>query len=111
MDAKLKTKWVAALRGGAFKQAKGMLKDFEGNYCCLGVLCKVAGLEIDESGDRVVGTDPRSAVAGYFPIYKLIGWKGGTDGRELSMRNDGSRQIGGRVWSFPEIADYIETNL
>lgn len=46
MDQELKAKWVEALRSGEYKQCKGTL--FDGvAYCCLGVLCKVAGRDGD----------------------------------------------------------------
>jgi hypothetical protein len=43
----LKSKWVAALRSGEFKQARGTLVDQdypEGpkSFCCLGVLCEIS---------------------------------------------------------------------
>lgn len=54
MDRRLKAKWLAALRSRKFKQGKGSLHQREFSetsdkiderFCCLGVLCKVAGLE------------------------------------------------------------------
>ena len=45
MDAKLKEKWVAALRSGKYKQGVGSLKrksdTGEEQFCCLGVLCDI----------------------------------------------------------------------
>jgi len=32
-----KTKWVAALRSGKYKQGKGALRHSDNTYCCLGV--------------------------------------------------------------------------
>jgi hypothetical protein len=43
MNPELKQKWLAALRSGEYKQARGYLKT-EFGYCCLGVLCDVSGL-------------------------------------------------------------------
>lgn len=37
MNHKTKRKWIAALRGGNYRQIRGILKD-EGRYCALGVL-------------------------------------------------------------------------
>lgn len=41
--------WIAALRSGKYKQGRAKLKQRdvagEQTYCCLGVLCEVAGLE------------------------------------------------------------------
>jgi len=53
MDAKLKAKWVKALRSGEFNQRRGALyrkerPGFEAGYCCLGVLAKVKGRSIDD---------------------------------------------------------------
>ena len=43
MDA-LKKAWVEALRSGKYKQGRLALYDKHNeSYCCLGVLCKVAG--------------------------------------------------------------------
>lgn len=42
MDANLKEKWVAALRSGDYEQCQSRF-EFNGGFCCLGVLCKVAG--------------------------------------------------------------------
>ena len=45
-------KWIAALRSGEFKQGKKRLRNLDtmGNktYCCLGVLCEIADIEIWE---------------------------------------------------------------
>jgi hypothetical protein len=50
VNAELKTKWIAALRSGTFKQACGTLMTdvaINGNaHCCLGVLCEVAGIPL-----------------------------------------------------------------
>jgi len=43
MDKKLKMKWVKALESGRYKQTRTVLTDNYG-YCCLGVLCRVAGV-------------------------------------------------------------------
>jgi len=48
MDAKLKAKWVEALRFGEYRQSTRQLRKLEADghvaYCCLGVLCEVAHL-------------------------------------------------------------------
>ncbi len=43
-------KWVAALRSGEYKQGKGCLENANGEFCCIGVLAKLAGV------DRTVST-------------------------------------------------------
>jgi hypothetical protein len=42
MDKKLKAKWIKALRSGRYKPTQGDLHA-DGRFCCLGVLCMVAG--------------------------------------------------------------------
>lgn len=45
MDAKIKARWIKALRSGKYKQGQGRLRQPtpDGDeYCCLGVLCELA---------------------------------------------------------------------
>ena len=95
MDAEIKRKWVEALRSGKYKQGRDQLQNGD-TYCCLGVLCVVAGLPIF-SGNS---TDPGNV--SYQGIYDL-GVHHLTCPKLWSM-NDSGRP-------FPEIADYIEANL
>lgn len=37
-------KWVKALRSGKYEQGRGLLKDSQGAFCCLGVACDISGL-------------------------------------------------------------------
>lgn len=53
-DRDLVVAWVAALRSGEYKQCRGQLeksphetKEGYTAQCCLGVLCRVAGVEFD----------------------------------------------------------------
>lgn len=46
MNKQLRDKWIKALRSGKYKQTTGVLKSGD-HYCCLGVLCKVAGKRIN----------------------------------------------------------------
>lgn len=41
MKREIAEKWIAALNGGEFKQAKEVLRDGTDKYCCLGVLCEL----------------------------------------------------------------------
>jgi hypothetical protein len=53
MDKDIKTKWIAALRSGEYKQTTGVLARMhysspdgsQLHHCCLGVLCEVVGLK------------------------------------------------------------------
>ena len=51
MNKELAFKWVSALRSGNYKQGKNFLifeKGGEREHCCLGVLCEIAGVEMEE---------------------------------------------------------------
>lgn len=41
MNKKIAKRWVAALRSGDYKQAKGQLRTSDDGFCCLGVLCNL----------------------------------------------------------------------
>lgn len=94
MDATLKAKWIAALRSGKFKQGRGQLR--KGNeYCCLGVLCKVARIPISASGESAGKSG-----------YKLIDRRISSKASETLWRMNDHQMA-----SFSQIADYIEANL
>lgn len=87
MDAQLKAKWVEALRSGKYRQGRSTLKH-SGSFCCLGVLCDVADIAVDD------------ADVAYPALEKLTGGYG-----EFVKLNDIDEK------TFPEIADFIEVNL
>ena len=43
MEAKMKKRWIKALRSGEYEQGREDLKVDE-KFCCLGVLCDISGL-------------------------------------------------------------------
>lgn len=45
MNKRVKTKWIKALESGEYNQAKSMLNNGQGGFCCLGVLCDVYAKE------------------------------------------------------------------
>lgn len=98
MDAELKAKWVAALRGGEFEQASGNFH-IGGKYCCLGVLaCVLTGIR----GAAITTKHPGSDTLGGYLVDQ------GVPSKKMSTfvrMND----VEGK--SFAEIADYIEANL
>src|SRR4051794_35352962 len=94
----LTQKWVDALRSGKYKQGKGLLRDFNDNYCCLGVLCEIAG--ISASLDHCI-SGSRYTYLGYSSNLPLKIWLN-THESELMGLNDSLKK------SFNEIADYIE---
>jgi hypothetical protein len=97
MDAELKAKWIAALRGGEFKQTTGWLKDERG-YCCLGVLCVVKGIELGSDGR------PRHLPEWDGNFFNLHPEVPKHEITALWHMNDSSHD-------FKQIADYIEKNL
>lgn len=92
MDAALKQKWTAALRGGGFRQGKNALHHPRLDaYCCLGVLCIVG-----ERGDIIEAAD-------YDEVDRLVGGLPIRD--KLTVMNDR------RGSSFSKIADWIDANI
>lgn len=92
MDAKIKAKWVTALRSGKYKQAHGTLCESDGALCCIGVGAVVA----DKSFKPVLGATGRAAaVIGLTPEER----------EKLVELNDIDRK------TFRGIAAYIEKNL
>jgi len=115
LNPELKSKWLTALRSGEYEQARGDLSRGKG-FCCLGVLCQVAGLELEKQSYGVTHDASNAVVVdgvvvGYKPIEDLLG--GGEVGSdavsELYSRNDGLREH--HKHSFAKIADYIEEKL
>lgn len=111
MEPELKKKWVDALRSGEYKQGRTYLRRRKDNtFCCLGVLCEVAGISKslrtpDVDGYAYQLTDTYSDTTS-IPDDFL-----GVPRRErnvLISMNDG---IGGPCKSFEEIANYIEKTL
>lgn len=126
MKRELRDRWCAALRSGEFTQVHERLVDYvsdgqggaKESYCCLGVLCKVAGCNpremcIDEmlSSDACArfGLDPRQGM-------EAVGYLGSQG--DLAHQNDGGhrKEADGSVTDSPArdfnyIADYIEKHV
>jgi hypothetical protein len=102
MDAELKAKWIAALRSGEYEQGKGNLRARNGTYCCLGVLCKVAGYGIDTDNDCALRPDGTKGEQSYDALDDL-GAVPKIRHPLISMNDSDS--------TFTEIADYIEANI
>lgn len=110
MNPELKSKWLEALRSGNYKQAHGKLKTDKG-YCCLGVLCEVAGLQGEvsryySSPDRTIYMFGTHSEVSFFPEeLRSIACISEKNRRVLMEMNDNDRK------SFAEIADWIQRNL
>lgn len=99
MNAELKAKWVAALRSGDYKQTTGVLRLGDA-FCCLGVLCEVAGVPAVEGGYRFSD--------GFVNFCILSGSMAKEVGQQsasvLVDLNDNGKP-------FTDIADWIEANV
>lgn len=110
MDQELKTKWLAALRSGDYKQVNGALESIiwgdEVGYCCLGVLSKIATGDA-EGWIRSDGSDLLEA--------NQCGIPEKIQDRLACMNDGGYDPDDGEVklskHNFTEIADWIEENL
>lgn len=106
LDPELKFKWTSALRSGDFKQGHSCLENEEGQFCCLGVLCKIVELptfttkEDDEIGEYH-STEEWIPETDKIPSF-LVGDT--TLAQELAEMNDSGE-------SFESIANYIEQKL
>lgn len=106
MIPSVKAKWVAALRSGKYKQARGRLRKInaktgEARHCCLGVLCE---LYVEETG-KTTNMDRGT------PLSPVVFWAGLDGacanlpgGSNLAVKND-------KGASFAQIANIIESNL
>lgn len=111
MNAKLKAKWLRALRGGQYKQGTRTLVDATGTrFCCLGVLADIQGFEwIDGIDGNLVPIRPngRKALVGEGNDMLPPKHAGGLNVCEqvdlAEMNDDGG--------TFKKIADYIETRF
>jgi hypothetical protein len=99
MNAVLKNLWVEALESGAYEQDTGTLKTDLG-YCCLGVLCEVAGQEMPKGGkwDITLSGVLTSEQLEYFGLSEL---------EQLALANLNDRER----MSFQDIAEHIRTSL
>lgn len=106
--------WVAALRGGAYKQGMNHLC-FDGKYCCLGVLCeitKVKGAYYTDGNAFRYFYGRKDTISKENPYYQYLGREGFIPecvvitGKKiftsLASLNDEARL------SFDQIADIIE---
>lgn len=108
MNQEIKTKWIAALKSGEYKQGTGYLKK-DGKYCCLGVLCD---LHAKETGNSFTPSEEYLKQIRILPI-EVKNWAGliNNYGRFESndLPYDTLWQLNDMAgFSFPEIADIIE---
>jgi hypothetical protein len=112
---KLKQKWIDALRSGKYQQGNYALRNNQGQYCCLGVLADVCGVEW--SNERIGGVESnywhptgevhKRGVDAYYStsglslkFRELVGLPVEEHDKLITMNDSGT--------SFEQIADYIQ---
>jgi hypothetical protein len=107
MDLKIKEKWIAALRSGEYIQGKNFLRTVNNEFCCLGVLAEVCGINsvINNDEDAYHYDFDSTPLTAYPSIDFLFSVSLDNDDAEyLTKLNDAGS-------SFDEIADYIKEKL
>ena len=109
MEAKLKTDWVAALRSRKYKQGRFFLKNFDDEYCCLGVLCDIidsSKWETTKEKNPAWTSSNGEKLRTSFNNKDLekIGLTEKEQDMLISLNDDNE-------FSFSLIADYIEENI
>jgi len=101
VNKQLKAEWVKALRSGEYKQGRLRLQRGD-SYCCLGVLCEVAGVAIPRNGIDLDCLSLRKFgdECGLLTKTSHISLQG-----RLIQLNDSD------LLPFPAIADWIEANV
>jgi hypothetical protein len=104
MKAALKTKWLAALRGGKYKQGRGLLRNKDNECCCIGVFCDLVAPNGWKEG-VVFGEGFKHNGQAHIPKETFLKKFGLHNSKALIFMNDFKRL------SFAEIADWIEQNV
>ena len=104
MKKSIAMKWVEALRSGKYKQGTGELYNKEENaYCCLGVLCAINGIFINENNQSLIDEmEDRKALDIQTNNGTLLS-EDGMFNTSLDSLNDSGN------YTFDEIADIIQT--
>jgi hypothetical protein len=117
MRRDLMDRWLAALRGGQYKQGRKRLRT-DDRYCCLGVLCEVSGdgtweEDADASTAEIPGRAYAFADADPGVSYRPIGCPTAQfmtrHGLPSELTESLIRMNDGGV-PFSRIADHIEAN-
>ena len=105
MKPEIAKKWIAALRSGEYKQARGHLR-VGSNFCCLGVLCNLHAQAHPKIAARQTNPDLYMGYSGCLPATVqawsgMISANGALLNDTLANRNDAGD-------SFHKIANFIE---
>jgi hypothetical protein len=136
MNQEIKEKWVNALRSGDYEQGQGALRNLDGQYCCLGVLCDLYdkhrmedfGAESSWTVDTVSLNEYISVLDSSevgVPANEVVDWAGLPDNNP-EVLVDLKDEVGGEAYqcelpiaelnddqglTFNELADIIEEQL
>ena len=136
MNQEIKAKWVNALRSGDYEQGQGALKNPNGQYCCLGVLCDLYDKHrMEEFGAESSWTVDTVSLNEYIsvldhsevgvPPNEVVDWAGLPDNNP-EVLVDLEDEVGGETYqyelpiaelnddqglTFNELADLIEEQL
>lgn len=106
MTPELRERWAQALEGGAYQQGQERLRRRE-RFCCLGVLCDIAGggkwKETVDGNYFYVRGRSRDNQMLPMSVQKSVGLLPSTAGWLAGMNDEGR--------TFGEIAAYIRANL
>lgn len=115
MTPELKTRWLAALRSGEYSQVRGTLKNRDG-YCCLGVLCEIAGNNLEEfitiESNKITLTDHEAdaeeAETSSDELIIRVKHKLGIPESIVEAAMGKNDALGEYETTFPQIADWLE---
>lgn len=113
MQKDVRDRWVKALRSGDYEQGAGRLCN-ENKYCCLGVLNDIQGNDfvLEDGVQKYYDIDDKEQY-----VFALnVGWleSQGLESHDvmtLWLMNDERNASGEHVYSFSDIADFIEENV
>lgn len=116
MKAEIKQKWLEALRGGKYKQAKGVLHSATGGFCCLGVLMDVMGSEWSEARISETSVDGRDRkikcfMSSAYNARHTLPLSLRTELDILQLDIDALTRMNDSGKKFTTIAEYIESHL
>lgn len=111
MNKKLKAKWIKALESGKYRRGKGQLKTKCGRFCCLGVLCEVAGKPYTPTSSYL--DDDFASEAGISPdTQQILAFANdGDESSDVARRNGFKDYRENRGATFKQIAQYIREKL
>lgn len=117
MTPELKAAWIAALRSGEYKQGHEYLHQGE-QFCCLGVLCEVAGGSWTQEEDPSIFSSFGRTEFLFLEELESFGLSYGEQTACYSLNDGTINENEAREWgverrphSFDEIADWIERNI